>query len=306
MSFEVISAFDGLSSLDDNSIQLVYMDPPYNTGRDFYNFNDKFESSADYRDNLIRPIIELIYKKLKKNGTVVIHVEPKISHHIRIVCDDVFGEKRFVNEIVWKSGGNHNTNKKLQRNHDTIIVYSKSNNQLFNPEFKPYSEELVKGCKKDERGYYRTSALKNSQPEVTPRPNLRYEWNNQLHQWHISIERMRMLHNDNRLEYPPSGIPRVKKYFHELGGVQVKDIWDDISQIQMGEKLDYATQKPVKLLERIIKMYSNVGDVVCDPFAGSGTTGRASIATEREYILFDINPEAKELFDSTIGGRLPL
>ena len=304
MSYIISEAAEGVRNMGD--IDLCYMDPPYNTGRDFYNFDDRFSSSAEYREGLILPVVEAIHSKLTKRGVIVIHVEPKISHHIRIVCDEVFGENRFVNEIVWKSGGNHNTDKKLQRSHDTILVYSKTNSHTFHPLYRPYDEEVILNSKKDDRGYYQTSALKNSQPEVVPRPNLRYEWNGNTFQWYCSKERMQELHDEGRLEYNNRGIPRIKRYFHEMKGIQVKDVWDDVSQIQMGEKLPYATQKPVKLLERIITMFSNKGDMVVDPFGGSGTTGRAAINTDRRYTLFDINPKGKELFEQSIGGRLPL
>jgi len=304
MSYIISDAVSGVNSMDE--IDLCYMDPPYNTGRDFYNFDDRFSSSQEYRDGLIRPVVESIHSKLSKKGVIVIHVEPRISHHIRIVCDDVFGENRFVNEIVWKSGGNHNTEKKLQRSHDTIIVYSKNTSFTFNAEYKPYNEDDVNNSKKDERGHYQTSSLKNNQPEVVPRPNLRYEWNGNHLQWYVSREKMQQLHDEDRLAYNAKGVPRIKRYFHELKGIQVKDVWDDISQIQMGEKMSYATQKPVKLLERIIRMFSNTNDMVCDPFGGSGTTGRASLNTDRRYTLFDINPKGKELFEQSIGGRLPV
>ncbi len=302
--YSICDAKTGVLSLD--SIDLVYMDPPYNTGRDFFNFDDRFKSSADYRDMLIRPVVEAIHTKLTKNGSIIIHVEPRISHHIRIVCDDVFGENRFVNEICWKSGGNHHGNKKLQRSHDSIIVYSKSANFTFNPEYKPYRDEDINKARSDKRGAYNTSALKNSQPDVIKRPNLRYVWNGNDCQWWVSQEKMQALHDDDRLVYNAAGIPRVKKYYSELKGIPVKDVWDDISQIQNGEKLDYATQKPVKLLERLVRMFSNKGELVCDPFGGSGSTGRACINTGRQYRLFDINPKAKELFDSSIGGQLPI
>lgn len=306
MTYKIFEAVDGLRSLTSESVQLVYMDPPYNTGRDFYNFDDRFSSSTDYRENLIRPVMEEIHRVLRKDAVVVVHVEPKISHHLRIVMDDVFGERRFVNEIVWRSGGNHHTEKKLQRAHDTLIVYSKGGSYVFNAEYKPYDSDVVEGSQKDDRGFYSTSALKNSQPEVVPRPNLRYEWNGQVHQWYVSKERMQKLHDEDRLVYGPSGVPRVKKYYHEMKGIPVKDVWDDVKQIQMWEKLPYATQKPVALLERVVKMYSNIGDLVVDPFGGSGTTGRACISTGRKYELFDINPDAISLFEESRGGQLPL
>jgi DNA modification methylase len=110
---------------------------------------------------------------------------------------------------------------------------------------------------------------------------------------------MQELHDDNRLEYNARGIPRIKRYADEMEGIPVRDTWDDISSIQNGEKTKYATQKPVKLLERILTLYSEKNDVCLDPFAGSGTLGRACRNLERSFILFDINPEAKEVFDTT-------
>ena len=287
------SAVDGIQNHTE-TVDLFYCDPPYNTGRDFYNFDDRFKSSQDYRELFVKPIVQAMKSKLSKQGVVVFHVEPRISHHIRIILDDVFGENRFVNEICWLSGGNHHSKYKLQRSHDSLIVYSHSSSYTFNPEYKPYSDSIK--YKEDDHGKYTTSALKNSQPDVIPRPNLRYDWNGNHEQWYCSKERMLELHNQNRLVYNNKGIPRIKKYLNELKGVPIKDVWDDISQIQGKEKLPYATQKPVRLLKRIVSMFSNPNDLVCDPTAGSGTTGRACQELNRRYILFDTNPTAKELF----------
>jgi DNA modification methylase len=292
-----------LLEVQSNMVDMIYIDPPYCTGRDFYHFKDKFKSSTDYRENFIRPLIVECHRVLTSRGNIVIHVEPKISHHIRIVLDDIFGEKRFKNEIVWISGGNHKSTKQLQRNHDTIIVYQKGPDSIYHPEHKPYSDEDIeraKMCKRTNRKYV-TNALVNRQPEVVPRPNLRYEWNGNFLQWHISKERMQYLHDHHRLEYSlKTGIPRAIKYFDELDGVPVKDVWNDIKQIQGNEKLDYATQKPVVLLSRIVKMFSNENSIVLDPCAGSGTLGRSAIQNNRKYILFDLNSEGKKLFENSI------
>ena len=297
------NSLDLLTQVKDSSVDLIYIDPPYCTGRDFYHFDDRFESSKDYRENLMRPLLSQCHRVLSNVGNIVVHVEPKISHHIRIVLDDVFGEKRFKNEIVWISGGNHKSKNQLQRNHDTIIVYQKTAKSIYNPEHKPYSEDDVnkaKVCKKTNRKYV-TNALVNRQPEVVPRPNLRYEWNGNHLQWYVSKERMQMLHDTDKLEYSPkTGIPRVKKYLDELDGVPIKDVWSDIKQIQGNEKLDYATQKPVALLNRILTMFSNEESIVLDPCAGSGTVGRSAILTNRKYILFDLNPNGKDMFEKSL------
>ena len=301
--YSVGDSRDLLKEVKSSSVDLVYIDPPYCTGRDFYHFDDRFKSSADYRELLMRPILTECHRILSDVGNIVVHVEPKVSHHIRILLDDIFGEKRFKNEIVWVSGGNHKSKKQLQRNHDTIIVYQKSTTSIYNPEHKEYSEETVNKAKMCpyRKKKYNTSALVNRQPNVVSRPNLRYEWNGNHLQWHVSKERMQMLHDDNRLEYSSnSGIPRVKKYLDEMDGIPVKDVWSDIKQIQGVEKLDYATQKPVALLNRIVEMFSCKDSTILDPCAGSGSIGRSAIATNRNYILFDINDEAKKLFEESI------
>ena len=105
-----------------------------------------------------------------------------------------------------------------------------------------------------------------------------------------------MYRNDNRLVYNKKGIPRIKRYLDEMSGVPIKDLWTDINQIQGSEKLDYPTQKPVKLLRRVLRLYTNEGDGVLDPFAGSGTLGRAANSLSRNYTLIDINEKGKDVF----------
>ena len=294
--FKVGDNLELLRGVPIETVNMIYMDPPYNTGRNFYYFADKF---ADFPLFMKERIIEC-HRALTKDGVIVIHVEPRISHHIRVICDAIFGEANFQNEIVWHSGGNAKNKHQLGRNHDTIIVYSKSSNSKFFPLYKPYTDEYMKGTKlcPVHKMHYTTSAAHNSQPEVNPRPNLRYEWNSHTRQWYVSKEKMQALHDDNRLEYNEKGVPRIKRFVEEMEGIPVRDTWDDISSIQNGEKTRYATQKPVKLLERILTLYSAVGDLCMDPFAGSGTLGRACRALGRDYLLFDINPEALAVFES--------
>ena len=283
-----------LKGLLENTIDTIYMDPPYNTGRNFFYFQDKFANFPHFMEERLTEC----HRVLKKDGNIIIHVEPRISHHIRVICDKLFGESNFKNEIVWRSGGNAKNIHQLGRNHDTLIVYGKSSKSKFFPLYKPYSEEHKKNQKMCpiHKKLYSTSTAHNSQPEVNPRPNLTYEWKGNIKQWYFSKEKMQELHNDNRLEYNEKGIPRIKRFLDELEGIPLRDTWDDISSIQNCEKTKYATQKPVKLLERIISIYSAEGDTCLDPFAGSGTLGRACKNLKRNYILFDINPEGKDIF----------
>jgi site-specific DNA-methyltransferase (adenine-specific) len=294
-TFSIGDNVELLKNLKSEIIDMIYLDPPYNTGRNFHYFEDKF---ADFPKFMEERITEC-HRVLKKDGNIIIHVEPRISHHIRVICDKIFGDNNFQNEIVWHSGGNAKNKYQLGRNHDTIIVYSKSAKSKFFPLYKPYTEEYKKGLKMcpQHKKLYSTSAAHNSQPEVNPRPNLIYEWNGNTRQWYFLKEKMKFLHEDNRLEYNEKGIPRIKRFLDEMEGIPVRDTWDDISSIQSGEKTRYATQKPIKLLERVVSLYSKEGDICLDPFAGSGTLGRACKHMNRDYMLFDINPEAKDVFD---------
>ena len=147
---------------------------------------------------------------------------------------------------------------------------------------------------------YVTTAAHNSQANVNPRPNLRFEWKQNHKQWYFTKEKMEKLDADNRLLYNQKNIPRIKRFLDEMDGIPITDLWTDISNTQNKEKLDYATQKPVKLLNRIIKMYSDENDLVLDPFAGSGTLGRSAIKNNRKYILIDQNEKGKEIFEKSI------
>ena len=218
--------------------------------------------------------------------------------------DEIFHPRNFINEVAWVTGGNAKNKRKMNRFHDTIICYRASGKSLFNPEYKPYDDEYkksssVKICKHTGKEYI-TTAIHNSQPDVNPRLNLRFEWNGHKKQWYACKEKMQELHDDNRLQYNSKGMPRIKRYLQEMCGIPIRDVWSDINNMQGPEKLDYATQKPVALLERIVRMFSNPGDLVLDPFAGSGTTGRACINLKRKYVLVDINQKGKNIFLNNI------
>jgi|TARA_B100001971_G_scaffold178226_1_gene173037 DNA modification methylase len=292
-----------LNKLDNESFQLCYIDPPYNTGRDFDDFKDEFKNNSDFAYEFLKPRIELIHQKLKSDGTIAVHCDSKASHYIRMVLDEIFGEKNFKNEIVWVTTGNKKTTRLLARSHDTIFIYSKSNKQKFEMIYLPY-EDKGKTYLSDERGEYDTSAAHNSQPDVIKRPNLRYEWNGHKKQWWVSKEKMQKLHDENRLRYNDKGIPRIKRYFSELKGRTMRDVWSDISSIQGNEKLDYATQKPVKLLERIVGLYTDKNDYCLDCFAGSGTLGRACLNLNRNFYLIDINEKGNRIFESSISDKI--
>ena len=134
-----------LKGLEKDSIDFIYFDPPYNTGRNFYDFDDRFTSVHDYL-GFIRCRITECERCLRPGSNIVIHIEPKISHYFRLICDEIFGVNNFKNEIVWQTGGNAKNLYQLNRFHDTIIVYSKKGKgkSKFNPLYFPYDEEYKK------------------------------------------------------------------------------------------------------------------------------------------------------------------
>ena len=288
--------------IDNNSIDFSYIDPPFGTNRDFDDFDDRWKNPKTFVNDFLYPRLELIRDKLKKTATIAVHCDSTAAHYIRVALDDIFGYKRFVNEIIWQTGGNTKTKKKLYKKHDNIMVYSKSAKYTFNPIYKPYDEQYFKQnnpkmCEIRKK-YYSSCAIHNAQPKQIPRPNLRYDFNGHNKQWLVTKEKLQMLHDTDRLTYSKNGIPRIKRYLDEMDGIPLHDVWTDIPSIQIGEKMDYATQKPVNLIKRIVQLYSNKNDTVLDIFAGTGTTGRACKLLNRNYILIDKNEKGKKLFKS--------
>tara|TARA_Y100001963_G_C6781031_1_gene449872 strand:- start:1725 stop:2657 length:933 start_codon:yes stop_codon:yes gene_type:complete len=296
---------DNQSVLDslDSEYDFCYIDPPYNTGRDFGDFGDSFKDMDEFIE-FLKPRFEMIHSKLKETGNLVVHVDSISSHYVKVCLDSVFGIKNFKNELIITTSNMKAVKKKLMRNHDVLLIYSKNiNKAVYNQQYTAYEDNGTKG-KVDKRGEYTTSAAKNSQPNVIVRPNLRYEWNGHNFQWWVSKEKMQKLHDENRLEYNEKGIPRIKRYFHEMKGIPFKDVWTDISSVQSKEKLDYATQKPIKLLERLLDLYTNENDLCLDIFAGSGTLGRACLNKNRNFTLIDINPKGKKVFKESLSETM--
>ena len=295
---------DILKSID-SEYDFCYIDPPYNTGRDLGDFGDKFESMESFID-FLRPRFEAIHSKLKDNGNLVVHIDPIASHYIKVCLDEIFDIKNFKNEIILTTSSLMKSTKKLMRSHDVLLVYSKNSTKAtYNQQYTPYdlSDNNIKYLE-DSIGKYTTSPAHYSPSNVIVRPNLRYEWNGHTHQWWVSKEKMQKLHDDGRLRYNKEGIPRIKRYLHETKGIPFKDVWTDILSLQPKEKLDYATQKPIKLLERLLDLYTNKNDLCLDIFAGSGTLGRACLEKNRNFTLIDINPKGKETFNDSISNTI--
>lgn len=294
---------------------LIYIDPPFDSKADYkkriqlrgnqvYNDATTFEEKqyADIwsNDEYLQFIYEravLIRELLSDKGSLYVHCDWHKSHHIRCIFDEVFGHGNFRNEIVWKRSDAKNDagqgSQHYSRIQDNIFFYSKTDEYTWNPQYVPLSDDYIKNFyrHKDENG--RLYKLENMLgPGGAAKGNPVYEVMGVTRAWRYSRERMqRMMEEGLVIQTKPGTVPMQKKYLDDSKGVQVGTWWDDISMIRgfSSEKMDYPTQKPETLLERIIRASSNEGDLVFDCFAGSGTTQAVAMRLGRRFIGADIN-----------------
>jgi site-specific DNA-methyltransferase (adenine-specific) len=243
-------------------------------------------------------LVEL-HRVLKPTGSLYLHCDPTASHYLKIVLDTIFGPANFVNEIVWhRSQTRSSISKIYRRAHDVIFFYPKSQEYNFNMQYKPLSEASLKlYSNEDERGQYQTVPLlvsgtrqgETGKPWRGIDPNKRGKAG--MH-WVTTPEKLEDYDRRGLIVWPEKkgGAPRLKYYLKDSPGVPADDFWDDINLISSSsaEALGYPTQKPIALLERIIKASSNEGDVVLDPFCGCGTTIAAAEKLDRSWIGIDI------------------
>ncbi|MBI2861750.1 MAG: restriction endonuclease [Chloroflexi bacterium] len=230
---------------------------------------------------------------LKPTGSLYLHCDPTASHYLKIVLDTIFGPANFRNEIVWQRTGAHNDPHRYGRVTDSILFYTKSQTWAWNPQYTPYDHEYVQERYRyvDEatgRLYWRnTMTAAGPGPARIFRGELR-EPPSGTH-WRFSQEEIDRVEREGRIYYSPSGMPYVKSFLDELSGRPTQNLWTDVPMSKSGkERLGYATQKPLALLERIISASSNPGDVVLDPFCGCGTAVVAAHKLSRRWIGIDV------------------
>lgn len=260
-----------------DKIDLIYIDPPFDSGADYVRQvslrkttgSNKLEgrgyseieqlqyediwSNDTYLQFMYERLI-LLRQLLSNKGSLYLHCDWHKSHFLRILLDEIFGSHRFVNEIIWNYKGTTNSSRSFAKKHDTIFVYSKTDDYIFNADDMrvPYEDEGK--FKKDEDGRY---------------------WM----QWDRS-----------RRYYPKQELDEFGEY--KLLGKYQYDVWDDIPSMATAhgkEKVDYPTQKPIELLKRIISASTDSNSIVLDCFSGSGTTAIAAGELSRRWIVADIN-----------------
>ena len=248
-------------------------------------------------------LIEL-HRVLKATGSLYLHCDPTASHYLRLILDSIFGPANFVNEVIWKRSDAHNDYgqgaKHLGRIHDVILFYRKSEDATFNPLYVPLSGSTVKKWYRHiEEGTGRQYNLADiSGPGGAAKGNPIYEFLGVKRYWRYSKERMQELYDQGLIvQTKPGAVPARKRYLDESKGVALQDVWTDIDMLRgltkasvltKAERVGYPTQKPVKILERILSVSSNPGDIVLDPFCGCGSALVAAQKLARRWIGIDI------------------
>lgn len=251
-------------------IDLIYIDPPFDSKADYKkkievkgvgkaetdstSFEEKQYGDIWTNDEYLQFMYErllIMRELLSESGSIYVHCDWHKSSFLRIILDEVFGPENFRNEIVWSYFGfKRATSKKFPQKHDLIYSYTKnSDNYTWNVQYRPHSPEYIKRFKKDENG--------------------------------------RLYRDDVN---PTGGGTRII-YLDEVKGDIIDSVWNDIPPVNpvAKERCDYPTQKPEKLVERIINASTNPGDLVFDCFMGSGTTQAVAMKLGRRFIGADIN-----------------
>ncbi len=331
--------------LPDESVDLIYLDPPFNSNRS-YNVLFKEESGRDsqaqimafedtwhwgedaeriyhglvqnspihvsimlgalrdfigenqmmaYLVMMTARLIEL-HRVLKPTGSIYLHCDPTASHYLKVVMDTIFGGNNFVNEIVWKRTTAHNSGKMYGPVHDIILFYSKSEDYLWNIQYRELSDEYkdshykyVENGRRYKRENITGAGIRHGETGkpwhgIDPTPKGRH--------WVRPPSELDKLDANGKIYWPQKegSWPYLKQFLDENRGMPLQDLWEDIFPInsQAAERLGYPTQKPLALLERIVEASSNPGDVVLDPFCGCGTAIAAAQKLNRRWIGIDI------------------
>jgi DNA modification methylase len=298
-------------TLPNDSVDLAYLDPPFFTDRvhevvwgesaEVRSFDDRWDGIHAYVEWLRVRAAE-VWRTLKPTGTLYLHCDPHASHYLKVMLDEVTGPACFRNELIWgRTTAKALMTSRLPSNHDVILMYAKSDAATWNTEavFTPYDPNDLdeKTAQKyslideNSRRYQLTSLIN---PNAN-RPNLTYEFLGVTRVWRWTRERMEQAYRDGVVvQTAPGRVPRLKRYLDEQRGRPLGDVWTDVAPLnsRSTERVGYPTQKPEVLIGRLISLSSSPGNVVLDPFCGSGTTLAVAQRLGRRWIGIDENPVA--------------
>ena len=311
-----------LRKLPDNCVDIIYIDPPFNSNRNYEvfwgetkekrAFDDRHASTQAYIE-FMRPRCVELHRVLKQTGSFYFHCDWHASHYVKIMLDQIFSENSFQNEIIWKRTSAHSSAKRCGPIHDSIFLYTKGNEWIWNPQYQPYdaayTEQNYSNVDSDGRRWKSTDltgdGIRNGE---SGQPWRGIDPTTKGRHWAIpkditmalssvsTQERLNALDVAGFIHWPKKegGMPRLKQYAEEMAGIPLQTLWTDIAPIgaHAAERLGYPTQKPLALLDRIIKASSNPNDIVLDAFCGCGTALVAAENLGRQWIGIDVSPTA--------------
>ena len=308
-------------------IKCIYIDPPYNTGAAFEHYDDNLEHSTWL--SLMKPRLEILRNLLSKDGNIWISIDSYESHYLKVLCDEVFGRRNFIDEVIWQRAYSPiNLKKTLSKSHDSCLVYAKEMTEHFFLNKLPRTDEATaryKNPDNDPRGVWKSSdmsvgpVVKEKLYEITL-PSGRIVTPPKGRCWLYTKERYAEMLADNRIYFGDGGnsVPAVKKFLTEVrDGIVAQTLW---THQEVGHNQDakreikelfpddvFETPKPERLIERILQLGSNPGDLVLDSFLGSGTTAAVAHKMGRKWIGVELGDHAythcKVRMDKVIDGE---
>ncbi|WP_420914023.1 site-specific DNA-methyltransferase [Bartonella krasnovii] len=312
-------------------VKCIYIDPPYNTGNAFEHYEDGLEHSIWL--SLMRDRLELLHRLLANDGSIWISIDDDEQAYLKVMMDEIFGRQNFINNIIWqKKYAPQNDTKWLSDNHDFIMVYAKDKT-IWRPNLLPRSTDMdarYKNPDNDPRGLWQSGDLSVKRVtlkdiyEITT-PSGRKVMPPAGASWRVSKRKFSELLKDNRIWFgrDNNGVPRIKRFVSEVKqGITSMTIWpytevghnqDAKREVKVFNSDDvFTTPKPEKLIERIIQLSTNPGDLVLDSFAGSGTTGAVAHKMGRKWIMIELGehchthiiPRLKQVIGGTDQGGI--
>ena len=245
-----------------------------------------------------------LHRVLKPQGSIYLHCDHNANWLLRVLLDTIFGERHFLNEIIWKRTTAHSDSGRYGANTDTILFYSKGQRWTWTPQFQDYDEKYrARFNRQDPDG--RLWADDNLSAKGLSRGGYEYEYKGATSLWRVPLETMKQWDADGKLHFTNRGGIRRKRYLDEMEGRPLQALWDDIAPVnsQATERIGYPTQKPLALLERIIQASSKEGSLVLDPFCGCGTAADAAAKLGRGYLGIDISAIAVRVMEQRLASR---
>ena len=310
-----------LKRLPDACVDLIYIDPPFNSNRNYEvfwgetgetrAFEDRHASIQAYIE-FMRPRCAELVRVLKPSGSFYYHCDWHAGHYVKVMLDGLLGPNCFQSEIVWKRTSAHSSARRYGPVHDNIFFYTGGQRHTWNQQYQPYDDYYIETFfdQEDDAGrHYKRSDLTGSGTRngETGKPWRGIDVTKKGRHWGVPPSELDRLDAADKIHWPKKkgGMPRLKQYPEDLPGVPLQTVWTDIRPLHnlSRERVGYPTQKPLPLLERIIKASSNEGDIVLDAFCGCGTTLEAAEMLGRQWVGIDISPTACNVMAKRLRDR---